>query len=153
MKELRLFASVRRFAALGIIVGLAGCYVPPVWDFPDAIYHVDEIKKGSTTKDDIRSMFGVPADQQTTPNCIDTATGRSSASCMLYEGYISSGIAVSPVPAGVYSGERKWFVWIGFDSSDKVDAMSYQPKFHKNPHLQKRSPTSPPLREAPLEGT
>ena len=98
------------------LVLLSACiYVPPVWDAGDAIYLLDFIEVGVTTKEEIVARLGDP----------DFVYEEDDGSRFTYDGYKSGGffviIYVPPIPGE--ADPSHWQVHIDFDEDDVVRAV------------------------------
>ena len=101
-----------------VLVTLAACYVPPVWDIGDAVNSVDEIEEGKTTRAEVLDLLGEPD------------SGNVDSSIYQYSGKHSDGfyLLVIPSPGGIAGGggglidEDLWLVTIYFDEKDVVQA-------------------------------
>lgn len=86
---------------------MTGCfYVPPIWDIPDAINHIDFIEPGVTTKEQVLGRLGEP------DALLDGGVR------YFYGGHSSGGLLVSGTTEIVNS--RPWTVSIVFDEHDLV---------------------------------
>ena len=103
-----------RILLLSLMVFLSGCiYVPPVWDVGDEIYHLDFIKPGMTTKDQVLAELGEPDGSYELP------TGTR----FVYTGHKSGGFIAGMYYGGGEIAPSDWTVTIAFDENDVVSAI------------------------------
>ncbi len=113
---------MRHFSIVAMLVAglsVSGCvYVPPVWDIGDAIYEVDQIEEGTTTREEVLDLLGEP-DTEQEENKVYVYEGYTSAGHIIY----GSGTAVGPTGGG-FIDEKAWLIWIKFDENDVVRKVS-----------------------------
>jgi TPR repeat protein len=112
MRNLMLVAARVSLFSL-VLVALAACYVPPVWDAGDAVNSVDEIKAGETTRAEVLDLLGDP--QGDPEGATLNYTGKYSDGAWFIPSYVGGGI-------GGIIGEEGWRVRIVFDEKDVVRA-------------------------------
>lgn len=104
---------VRALIACVISTPLLGAciYVPPVWDLDDAVYRLEGIEEGITTKPEVLENLGEPDSRDKYLNLF-TYSGHKS------KGYVFAGAGYTG--GGRLIAEELWWVKIYFDDDDVV---------------------------------
>ena len=116
---------MRHFIVAAMFVAglsVSGCvYVPPVWDIGDAIYEVDQIEEGTTTREEVLDLLGEPDTEQ------------EEQRLFIYRGERSDGYLVMLPQNWMLIDDRlidkeHWWIWIKFDEND-LDPLRDHPRF------------------------
>jgi len=110
---------MRLFTLIAVLVaGLSvpGCVVPPVWDISDAINKVDQIKEGTTTREQVLEFLGEP--DYGKEESAFRYTGKWSDGYIMFGGYGTKSASLSLID------EKGWWIDISFDESGVVQILS-----------------------------
>lgn len=124
LRSKRVTGSVTRVSLLVLISLVSGCLlVPPVWDAGDAIYRLDPIEEGVTTKEEVLAELGEP----------DMVLDNEEGAIFVYRGEATNVVLPVFIPVGGY-GTVIWRVTIVFDQEGLVQSVSASKRAKKRYH-------------------
>ena len=111
---------MRHFIVVAMIaagLSLPGCYVPPFWDMADAIYKVDQVEEGTTTREEVLKLLGEP-------NWKGESVFRGGEYLFRYSGSTSAGGLILGWGPGPLLYEENWWIDVTFDENGVVREVS-----------------------------